>query len=76
MPWLLQHMILQVPQKDRVRKRWKGKQVKVLYELVTVNGEYVSREMPLSDREGGCRMKICESGDLPAELSGRAPDHE
>ena len=26
--------------------------------------------MPLSDREGGCRMKICESGDLPAELSG------
>ena len=50
--------------------------MKVLYELVTVNREYVSREMPLSDREGGCRMKICESGDLPAELSGRAPDHE
>ena len=32
--------------------------------------------MPLSDREGGYRAGICESGDLPAELWGKPPDHE
>lgn len=33
-------------------------------------------EMPLSNREGGFYVKICESGDLPAGETGKIPDHE
>ena len=32
--------------------------------------------MPLSDREGGFCVRICESGDLPAGEAGRSPGHE
>jgi len=49
--------------------------VKVLCELVTVNRERDAIE-PLSDWEGGIAVRICKSGDLPAEDSGSVPVSE
>lgn len=49
--------------------------MKVLCELVTVNRERDAIE-PLSDWEGGIAVRICKSGDLPAEHSGKIPRME
>ncbi len=49
--------------------------MKVLCELVTVNRERDAIE-PLSDWEGGIAVRICKSGDLPAEDSGSVPVSE
>lgn len=57
----------------------KGKQVRILYDLVTVSREQEpgAYARSLGNREGGCFVWICKPGNLPDVGTGmRIPDHE
>jgi len=54
----------QVPKESDDLLRWKGKQVRILYELVTVFREWSPKYHWETGKMDG--MMICKPGDLPA----------
>lgn len=59
-----------------IRAGGKGKQVQVLYELVTVSREYQKEKSHWITGRQASDVWICESGDLPVAYMEVNPDHE
>ena len=58
-------------------RRVKGKQVQILYDLVTVKGECGAQNVTGESREGSAACEDPKPGNLPyAGTGASAPDHE